>query len=84
MNTTSFLKAVSQGLHTRWTSTLQEMRHSSPEVQHIFRANLQEIYSDTAKHYQENQDNLDSLSRSQLEHILSRPIDQHFAIITCK
>jgi hypothetical protein len=83
-NPTSYFKAQAQGLHTRWVLTLKEMKQASAPVQYIFRSELTEIYTDAKKLYDNSYDNLDALSRSQLEHILSRPIDQHFAIITSR
>ena len=83
-NQASYFKAQAQGLHNQWISTLKDMKDASAPVQYIFRDELKAIYTDAKKLYQDHYDNLDALSRSLLEHLLSRPIDQHFAIITSR
>ena len=84
MNEFSYFKAQAQSLHDRWISTLRDMRVASAPVQFIFRDDLEEIYAAAEKLYSQSLDKLDPVSRSQLEHILARPIDQHFAITTSK
>ena len=84
MNEFSFYKAQAQGLHDRWISTLRDMRDASAPVQFIFRDDLKEIYAAAQKLYTQSLDKLDPLSRSLLEHMLARSIDQHFAITTSK
>ena len=80
----SFYKAQAQGLHDRWISTLKEIRFASPPVQWLSVADLRQTYIEAQKLYTQSLDKLDPLSRSLLEHMLARSIDQHFAITTSK
>ena len=83
-NPKSYLKATATSLHTRWCRALQGAKAASPEAQDIFKGELTEVYRDTEHLYQDHKDDLDPISRSQLEHILNRPVEQHFALITSR
>ena len=83
MNEFSYFKAQAQGLHDRWVATLKETRFASAPTQWIFLEDLQQIHTEAKKLYTQS-DKLDPLSLSLLQHILARPIDQHFAISTSK
>ena len=80
----SYYKSLAQGLHDRWISTLGEMKDAAPPVQYIFRDELVNVYKEAHKLYTDSLDKLDHISRSQLEHLLARSPEQHYAIITSR
>jgi hypothetical protein len=83
-NPKSYLKAHASSLHTRWCDSLRGMKTAAPEAQAVFRDDLTEIYRDVQRLVNDSGNDLDPISLSQLLHILNRPIQQHFAIITTK
>ncbi len=75
----SYLSASIDGVQSRWVQTLKDIRAvNNRKAKEMYLNELRDIYAEAEDliKYQ-----LFPIHKAQLEHILSRPIDQHIALL---
>jgi len=78
----SFFLSQAAALHSKWIQTQLELKEvSEPSARTIFIDDMRSIHADAHTLLAQSGDHLPPIPKSQLEHIISRPINQHIALI---
>jgi hypothetical protein len=78
----SFFTSQAATLHSKWIQTQLDLKEvTEPSAKAMFIEELREIYKDSHSLLTQHGDKLPPIPKSQLGHIISRPLDQHIALI---
>ena len=77
----SFIRSQAQGIHQMWIENLKDLKHvTHPESRQMHIDALRDLHRRAQALSDQYADHLDSISSSQIAHILGRPLESHFSI----